>query len=262
MTRDVSVETVSATVSMLLTKALVHPIDTLKCRIQARPFTSWSQFRDHWRGQWWGQCYNGVGVKISLYLPYQALYMTLYTSTYNATYLPMVSALCADIGSSPIRVPMEALKVRLQSNMYPTTVDAVKHLRLFELRRLFVTQTLMCDVPYSVVQWGCYEMWRECNLTETTSRHFSGASFVAGFMCGSVTAVVTCPMEVVRTRVLVQKNDASAGCGGPAVVLRQILREEGALRLWRGAMVRMLWVSVNSGVFFGLYENLRQALKR
>lgn len=92
---------------------------------------------------------------------------------------------------------------------------------------------------------------------------------------GSVAAVVTTPVDVVKTRVMLGAADdgsnedmdrASKGeivrrkRGGWAVG-KEVLRTEGVRGLFRGVGLRGTWTAVGSGLYSATYESGRRRLK-
>ena len=111
---------------------------------------------------------------------------------------------------------------------------------------------------------------------------------------GSVAAVLTTPIDVVKTRIMLsaadnnqpegkaqqkvvkeiesQGKDAKAeiekaqeaargGRAGGLAVGREILRTEGVKGLFRGGALRGLWTALGSGLYLGVYESGRRYLE-
>ena len=107
---------------------------------------------------------------------------------------------------------------------------------------------------------------------------------IAAGSAGSVAAVITTPIDVVKTRIMLSagsdgekaKNNVSmsgttdlekehqatkkARKGGVAVG-REILRTEGVKGLFRGAVLRGAWTTLGSGLYLGIYESGRSYLE-
>eukprot|EP00758_Cryptobia_borreli_P009135 Tbor_TRINITY_DN5449_c1_g6::TRINITY_DN5449_c1_g6_i1::g.24226::m.24226/K15111/SLC25A26; solute carrier family 25 (mitochondrial S-adenosylmethionine transporter), member 26 len=127
----------AAALASIITKTLLHPIDTIKCRFQSisgarcsfATETTLSRVMKRYKYKWSPvYMYSGLPSKLVLYAPYQALYMTSLVSTRE--YLTIVvtegsdgppstiqrciialsAATAGELTSSFIRVPMEAIK--------------------------------------------------------------------------------------------------------------------------------------------------------
>ena len=117
---------------------------------------------------------------------------------------------------------------------------------------------------------------------------------VSAGSAGSVAAIATTPIDVVKTRIMLsaadgdqprdeaqkkivkeleaQGRDAKAeiekaqqaargGRAGGLAVGREILRTEGLKGLFRGGALRALWTALGSGLYLGVYESGRTYLE-
>ena len=90
--------------------------------------------------------------------------------------------------------------------------------------------------------------------------------FVCGFMGGAVNgALFVTPVEYVRNQQISQQGTASSssstiGPRGPFSVIRETLRSDGVLGLWRGAASTVLRDSVGCGCFFVSMAYVQQQL--
>ncbi|KEG14451.1 mitochondrial carrier protein [Trypanosoma grayi] len=279
----------ASTVATVLTKSFLHPLDTVKCRLQSSSSRSLGRAWRDYSGRWGPTyLYGGLPVKLLFYVPYQAIYMTTYntvrdslkpadTSAENrASFLArtVISASGAELASCVARVPMETLKMRIQAAVVPDTRAALQQIRrhgIAACARLVLPQTLLHDIPYSAIQWICYETMRPWARQLMESRRldqepnrasrFRGYAhdFVRTFFSGGFSALiastVTVPLDTIRTRVVV------AAAADPSTTVRRVVRDTyrlGGVRIFfRGAVVRVLWVTTNMAVYFPLYEALK-----
>ncbi|KAK0641987.1 mitochondrial carrier domain-containing protein [Cercophora newfieldiana] len=87
---------------------------------------------------------------------------------------------------------------------------------------------------------------------------------------GAIAAFATTPTDAVKTRMMLLGDDAVAGgrqdrqakTGTSGFrVAKAILRETGIRGLFRGAMLRVAWTALGSGLYLGSYEMAKSWLK-
>lgn len=273
----------AASSAMVVAKALLHPIDTLKCRVQILPKNSkglWKQYEGKWGPRY---IYGGLHVKLLFYIPYEAVYMTAYHSTQQylgntSVWHTPAAAVAAEFASCALRVPVETAKMRIQSTVTRGTLNTLRQMQQGGLRacaRLILPQTLLHDIPYSVVQWVTYEYFKPRfgvmadTDADAAAEHARGVwsryhtqlvhSFFSGGFAGLAAAVVTVPLDNIRTRVLVATAaDPSAGV---ASVVRAVYQQGGLRGFVRGGALRVVWVTANMAVYFPIYEGLKVILR-
>ena len=85
---------------------------------------------------------------------------------------------------------------------------------------------------------------------------------------GALAAVVTTPVDVVKTRIMLAAGAEEGGKGvergrrmGAWVVGREVVRGEGWRGLFRGGALRGAWTAAGSGLYLGVYESGRRYLE-
>jgi hypothetical protein len=72
-----------------------------------------------------------------------------------------------------------------------------------------------------------------------------------GFLSGGMAAALTCPLDVVKTRLQVDRSSISSFS-----IINQILKNEGLSAFGKGLIPRVLWIAPGSGIisfpFFSL----------
>ncbi|CDJ31172.1 mitochondrial carrier domain-containing protein, putative [Eimeria mitis] len=94
----------------------------------------------------------------------------------------------------------------------------------------------------SRAQQGCLQAAAECSIL------LWGVA-----AAGAVAAVVTTPMDVVKTRLMTQAP-GSRQYRGFFHCLGTMLRREGLRSLFLGVQMRCLWVALGGGIFLGGYD--------
>jgi len=101
------------------------------------------------------------------------------------------------------------------------------------------------------------QTWGKMQGSETTPSQ--GAA--CGSLAGAVAAAVTTPLDVVKTRLMLNAKNASGQLySGTLSTLQTIVREEGYAALFHGVGPRVGWITLGGYVFFGAYEKSIQAL--
>ena len=158
------------------------------------------------------------------------------------------------------------------------------------------------NLPFTAMQFPMFEHLRTYIHAYRKRRGIATGSmwetalvtaFSAG-SAGSVAAVITTPIDVVKTRIMLsaadsdqprgeaqqkiakeleaQGRDAKAeiekaqqaargGRAGGVAVGREILRTEGVKGLFRGGSLRGVWTALGSGLYLGVYESGRRYLE-
>jgi hypothetical protein len=98
----------------------------------------------------------------------------------------------------------------------------------------------------------------------------AGLTGISASASGSIASVITTPIDVVKTRVMLSASDNAGGeseIGGKRAVKgsrkgtwavgKQIVHDEGVRGLFRGGMIRGVWTAVSLSLYLGLYEGGR-----
>lgn len=136
----------------------------------------------------------------------------------------------ADLAASVVYVPSEVLKTRLQLQgrynnphfksgyNYRSTRDAFRTIvRTEGVSALFYgyKATIFRDLPFSALQFAFYE--QEQNLAKAWVGHRDiglGLEILTAATAGGMAGVLTCPLDVVKTRIQTQQNPPTASDGG------------------------------------------------
>ncbi|KAL9057462.1 MAG: hypothetical protein Q9162_002299 [Coniocarpon cinnabarinum] len=136
------------------------------------------------------------------------------------------AGLIADVAASPLYVPTEVLKTRLQLQgrynnpyfksgyNYRSTLNAASNIARHEgIPALFhgYRATLYRDLPFSALQFAFYEKEREAAMWFEGTKNLSlPTEIFVGATAGGAAGVITCPFDVVKTRMQTQVNGATA----------------------------------------------------
>ena len=142
----------------------------------------------------------------------------------------------ADLAASVVYVPSEVLKTRLQLQgrwnnpffysgyNYKGTVDAARTIvRREGVAALFYgyKATIWRDLPFSALQFAFYEQEQEWAKRYKGSRDIGlGLEVLTATTAGGAAGVITCPLDVVKTRIQTQVN-STEGTGSAGVTLER-----------------------------------------
>ena len=128
---------------------------------------------------------------------------------------------------------------------------------------------------------------REENGKKTGTLMERGAvTAVSAGTSGALAAVVTTPIDVVKTRIMLAASQteeqgriesqgidvekerermknlkAREGRAGGLAIGKEVLRTEGIRGLFRGGALRAVWTALGSGLYLGVYESGRRFLE-
>ncbi|XP_057495129.1 S-adenosylmethionine carrier 1, chloroplastic/mitochondrial-like isoform X6 [Actinidia eriantha] len=214
----------------VIVETALYPIDTIKTRIQAA--------QDGGKIIWKG-LYSGLAGNLAGVLPASAMFVGVYEPTKQKLLkilpenLSAVAHLTAGaiggLAASLIRVPTEVVKQRMQTRQFASAPDAV---RLIVSREGFK---------------GLYAAKRDLNDPENA---------IIGAFAGALTGAITTPLDVIKTRLMVQGS--ANQYKGIFDCVQTIVREEGPPALLKGIGPRVLWIGIGGSIFFGVLESTKR----
>ncbi|KAL4722608.1 hypothetical protein ACLX1H_010489 [Fusarium chlamydosporum] len=304
---------------------LMHSLDTVKTRQQGDPhvpsrytslgqsyYTIWRQegIRRGLYGGWipaLGGSFPGTVMFFGTY-EWSKRFLIDHGVQQHVSYL--AAGFLGDLAASIVYVPSEVLKTRLQLQgrynnphfvsgyNYRGTLDAARTIvRLEGAPALFYgyKATLYRDLPFSALQFMFWEQFTTWARKYKQSRDI-GASLelLTGAAAGGLAGVITCPLDVVKTRLQTQisaptepraskdhhatsqvrhisTSSPSTHRPRPGAValdtssvftgLRMIYRTEGVAGWFRGVGPRGVWTFIQSGCMLFLYQRLLRQLE-
>lgn len=222
---------------------LMHSLDTVKTRQQGDPhrppkyrhlipsyFKIWRQ-EGFTSGLYGGVTPAAVGSFIGttiFFLSYEWTKRAMVDHGVPPSVAYLGAGLAADLAASPLYVPTEVVKTRLQlqgqyNNQcfksgynYRSTMDAARTIvRTEGIPALFhgYKATLYRDLPFSALQFTFYEKEREYAKKWVGSKNIGlPLEILTGMTAGGLAGTITCPLDVVKTRIQTQittNNSAS-----------------------------------------------------
>lgn len=254
--------------------ALMHPLDTLKTRVQATVGT-------------------GPGMKAFIKsipeIGVRRLYLGIIpavvgaasghgfrTATYEVackllaplTMMPLIteiqiqgfgSGLGTLVGTS-VRIPCEVLKQRLQTGQHDNAVEAFKAVTKGGVRGLFAgtAATLSREIPFYVIGLVTYEQLKKSAAAMKRKDLSAMETIALGGISGALAAAATTPADVLKTRAMTGQSPA-----GEAIftTVKKIIASEGPRALMKGCLPRMLWIAPLGAMNFAGYELAKRAMQ-
>ncbi|KAJ6487250.1 mitochondrial carrier domain-containing protein [Mycena vitilis] len=241
---------------------LFFPIDTIKTRLQSpQGFSRAGGFKGIYKGV------GSVGVGSA---PGAAVFFAAYDTLKHNSPLParlepvthMLAASIAEVAACLVRVPTEVIKTRAQTSTYgpgQSSLSAAKFVLASDGWKGFYRgfgSTIMREIPFTSIQFPLYELLKS-RLSNLTGRKplYAHEAAVCGSIAGGVAAALTTPLDVLKTRVMLDMRDATKEkLPSLSARLRSIYVVEGMPALFAGVVPRTLWISAGGAVFLGVYE--------
>ncbi|KAI0978538.1 hypothetical protein GJ496_008537 [Pomphorhynchus laevis] len=262
--------------STCLVSILVTPLDLLKTRAQighpCKICDKKSSYRnlvqsilkDHGgiRSLW-----TGLGPTLILGVPsvtiyfctYQRIHEQLKQLNFGTNFSPLLSGAVARFLTSSVTAPLELLRVVAQSKM----INVRKIMKLLLSIDTTVLWngwrlTIIRDVPFSMIYWWCYEN-AKCNIDLGLL-----TPFVSGSIGGISAAFVTCPVDVLKTKLQRNGLNMESKDFSSKMVWREcklIYRTNGICGFWSGLLPRMTKVVPACAIMIGSYEMIKSYLQ-
>ncbi|KII90643.1 hypothetical protein PLICRDRAFT_52358 [Plicaturopsis crispa FD-325 SS-3] len=242
---------------------LFFPIDTIKTRLQsAQGFARAGGFKS---------VYKGLGSVVVGSAPGAAAFFSTYETMKQNLPLPahlapvnhMISASVAEVTACLIRVPTEVIKTRTQTSTYGalagSSLSAARLVLSTDGLRGFYRgymSTIMREIPFTSLQFPLYELLK-LHLSKRLHRKplYAHEAAICGSIAGGTAAALTTPLDVLKTRVMLDLRDPSKQkLPSLAARLKDIYVLEGPKALFAGVVPRTLWISAGGAVFLGVYE--------
>ena len=176
------------------------------------------------------------------------------------------AGIIATVFSEATFTPMDSVKQRLQLGVkdYAGVWDCCKKTyRSQGFWRGFYsgyTTTLVMNVPYSGVYFSTYELLKRLMLKDE-KEHSNIVNCLAGGGAGVVSAAITNPLDVARTRLQTQLDILSTRkYNNMHHAVKILWKEEGMRGLTSGIYPRMIFHSTSAAICWVTYEYMKRIL--
>ncbi|CAL1412732.1 unnamed protein product [Linum trigynum] len=176
--------------------------------------------------------------------------------------IPPTAGAMGNIVSSAIMVPKELITQRMQAGAKGRSWEVlVKILEKDGVLGLYAgySATLLRNLPAGVLSYSSFEYLKAAVLSKAKKAQLQPIeSVVCGALAGAISASLTTPLDVVKTRLMTQMSREARGGVGDTV--KQILMEEGWVGFTRGMGPRVLHSACFSAMGYFAFETARLAI--
>ncbi|WWC67145.1 uncharacterized protein I206_101052 [Kwoniella pini CBS 10737] len=197
------------------------------------------------------------------------------TLTASLTPAPLIAGSLARTLSATVISPIEMFRTRLQAlpsveRGSPTYASTTKDMsKLVQNKGVTILwrglgPTLWRDVPFSGIYWAGFELMKSYLNTSPYTSNFTpiSTSFISGFLSGTISALVTQPFDVLKTRR--QVFNPTPGCetirASTIPLALHVIKTEGWGALFAGLSARCGKVAPACGLMIACYEGVGRYL--
>lgn len=163
-----------------------------------------------------------------------------------------------------VRNPFELVKQNMQLGKYNSVLSALKDIKKNKgfkglYRGYFVT--VGREIPFGIIQYPLFEFCKKKFKTNNSKDFNLSDICLSGAIAGGVSAFLTCPIDVVKTRIMTYSSDKDQYFSKFLPTFRTIYNEEGFGKLFSGVGIRVFYITIGGMIFFGTNEYLKNIMK-
>ncbi|XP_002526128.2 protein MITOFERRINLIKE 1, chloroplastic [Ricinus communis] len=189
---------------------------------------------------------------------------------YPSVLIPPTAGAMGNIVSSAIMVPKELITQRMQAGAKGRSWEVM--LKILEKDGILglysgYFATLLRNLPAGVLSYSSFEYLKAAVMRKTKKRYLEPIESVCcGALAGAISASITTPLDVIKTRLMTQVNKevvdkvSAAMYSGVSATVKQIMKEEGWVGFTRGMGPRVLHSACFSALGYFAFETARLTL--
>lgn len=181
-----------------------------------------------------------------------------------------MSGALGNVLSSAVMVPKELITQRMQAGAkgrsYEVLIKILQNDGVLGLYKGY-SATLLRNLPAGVLSYSSFEYLKLAVMKKTDKNYLEPfQSVICGALAGAISASLTTPLDVVKTRLMTQAHGEAVGkvatvmYGGVSDMVREILREEGWIGLTSGMGPRVVHSACFSALGYFAFETARVAI--
>ncbi|KAK2438715.1 S-adenosylmethionine carrier 1, chloroplastic/mitochondrial [Trifolium repens] len=246
----------------VVVETALYPIDTIKTRLQAARGGEKLLLKG---------LYSGLAGNLAGVLPASALFVGVYEPAKQkllrmfpenlSAFAHLTAGAIGGIAASFVRVPTEVVKQRMQTGQFTSASNAVRFIASKEGFRGFYAgygSFLLRDLPFDAIQFCLYEQIRLGYMLAARRNLNDPENAIIGAFAGALTGAITTPLDVIKTRLMVQ--GPANQYKGIVDCVQTIIKEEGPSAFLKGIGPRVLWIGIGGSIFFGVLESTKRVL--
>ena len=258
---------------------VLFPIDSIKTRIQAS-----TKERNYTKEASKVNKFRGFVSSMLASFPWAAIFWSSYEisklslaknnwASDNLS-LPVQHFLAASVAESwqaIVRNPFEVIKQNQQIGKYNTIIEATssiwEHKGISGFYRGYFS-LVSREIPFSGLQFPLYEWFKRLQIKFLAKRQGIQENEVKlnfwnnalnGWLAGSISGYIVTPIDVIKTRRMT--HDLNSKAISSREIFVKILKEDGIPGLYRGATMRLIYLSFGGCAFFGIYEAIKKKME-
>lgn len=122
--------------------------------------------------------------------------------------------------------------------------------------------TLALEIPFGIVQFPVWEFSKQYLSHRLGKELTPWQAALCGSFAGATAAVSTNPLDVAKTRQILDVNGGKYADKSITTVLRSIAAQEGLAGLSKGLAPRVIWISMGGFIFFGAYSSVKDIMMK
>ena len=269
-------DVVAGAVARAASQGTIHPLDTMKVRMQAGPapgkklralkgtgtiHRGLHEVRGLYKGVLGAA--SGAGIIIGTYFAFYSTTKNFLRerTNINEGTTAFIAGATAALGSSVVKVPLAVCIRSVQAGVYKNVFHASQSIvAAAGVRGLFTgfVPTILEDVPDMAVKFAVYETLRNLHKNLRGDRPASVVEDLAmGGFAGAAAAAATTPLDVIKTVMMCTASSRPTLAGAARAIVRE---GQGLKPFFRGVGPRALSNGLNSAIFFCFFEAIRQVL--
>lgn len=197
---------------------------------------------------------------VGVYEPIKQKLLRIFPENLSA-FSHLTAGAIGGLAASLIRVPTEVIKQRMQTGQFTSASGAVRFIASKERFKGFYAgygSFLLRDLPFDAIQFCIYEQIRIGYMLAARRNLNDPENAVIGAFAGALTGAITTPLDVIKTRLMVQGS--ANQYKGIVDCVQTIIKEEGPSAFLKGIGPRVLWIGIGGSIFFGVLESTKRFL--